>query len=89
MEMASFTLLYPLALTLLLTLTLLGDRTHLLSSCLAALIMIMVFSHSSFLHPSSSFSFFPQALGLFLQVLGFASEGFLYTRTRSKHRGEV
>jgi len=87
MAMASLTLLYPLALTLLLTLTLLGDRTHLLSSCLATL--IMVFSHSSLLHPSSSFSFFPQVLGFFPQALGFTSEGFFYTRTRSKHRGEV
>jgi len=69
--MASFTFLLLLALPLLLPLSLLGARLP--SSRLASLMM------ASLLNPSS-FSFFPQALGLLPHALGSASEDFFYTR---------
>ena len=58
---ASFTLLFSLAVPILLPHSLIGARTRLLSSCLADLMMTFFplhSSHSSHLHPSP-FSFFP------------------------------
>ena len=54
----------------------LGAQTCLLSSHLAAL-MITIFPLLT--SPPSSFSFFHQALGLFPQSLGSASEGLCYS----------
>ena len=77
MVMASCTLLFPLALPILLLFPLLGARTRLLPSRLPAL-MIAFFPLLT--SPPVFPSFFPQALGHFSHALGSASTGFFYTR---------